>query len=269
MKLLQDPNVDAYRIECAIRYDPGLTANILKLSNSVYFGFQGKIASIRQAVVRLGWKRLYQLVVATSIHGVMEEPVPGYNLPQGELWRHSIGVAVAAEDLIKELKLPPSEEAFTAALLHDVGKLALGSFVAADFGRIEELAAQGMSFEAAERHILGIDHCEVGGRILQIWAFPSSLVNAALWHHEPDSAQPCRFLSDLVHVADVICLMCGLGLGREGLQYKPSDGALTRLGIKAEHLERVGSRAISEVQEVMNALNPDAAVKMTSGKIGD
>ena len=79
----------------------------------------------------------------------MEEPVPGYSLPQGELWRHSIGVAVAAEGLTKELKLPPSDETFTAALLHDIGKLVLGAFVAADFDRIQELAEEGTPFEAA------------------------------------------------------------------------------------------------------------------------
>ncbi len=258
LQLLQDPNMDALRIERAVRYDPGLTANILKLSNSAYFGYQGKIGSVRQAVVRLGWRRLYEVIIATSVHGVMEEPVPGYSLPQGELWRHSIGVAVAAEGLTKELKLPPSDETFTAALLHDIGKLVLGAFVAADFDRIQELAEEGTPFEAAERQILGIDHCEVGGRILQSWSFPPALVNAALWHHEPDSADPSRFFLDLVHVADVICLMIGIGLGREGLQYRPAGGALSRLGIKAVHLERVAARTQAQIEEVLNALNPDA-----------
>jgi len=264
LRLLRNPRMDALRIERAVRYDPGLTANILKLSNSAYFGYRGTIASIRQAVVRLGWNRMYQLIIATSIHGVMEEPVPGYELPRGELWRHSIGVAVAAEALVRELKLPPSEEAFTAALLHDVGKLVLGVFVAADFDAIQDLAAQGMSFEEAERRVLGIDHCEAGGRILQSWFFPPVLVSAARSHHEPDSVEPTSALLDIVHVADMICLMFGMGLGQEGLQYRPAEGALTRLRIESIHLERVGSRVVSEVDEVMNALNPNAVETETS-----
>ena len=125
LSLLENPNTSAIQIEEILRFDPGLTANVLKLTNSAYFGFPSKIGSVSQAVVLMGSKRLVQLVLASCVHSVMEKPVAGYDLPPGELWRHAIAVSVAAEALVKELKIPAADVVFTAALLHDVGKLVL------------------------------------------------------------------------------------------------------------------------------------------------
>ena len=124
--LIDDPAMRVSQIEEILRQDPGLTANVLRLANSAYFGIPSKIGSIRQAVTLLGLKRLIQLVIAACVNAIMDKPVSGYDLPPGELWRHSIAVSVAAEGLVKELKGKAAEEIFTAALLHDVGKLVLG-----------------------------------------------------------------------------------------------------------------------------------------------
>jgi len=254
LDLLNDPDADAAEVEKVMRYDPGLTANILKLANSAWFAAPGTIGSIRQAVVRLGWKKVYQLAIVSSVHAVMEEPVDGYDLTAGELWRHAVGVSVAAEYLAQEIDLRAPEETFTAALLHDVGKLVMSSQVDADFNKIDGLCAAGAPFEEAERKVLGLDHAEAGARILEKWSLPSSLVGAVRWHHEPDRADPPCTLVDLVHVADVLCLVIGIGIGRDGLQYKPSEGAVARLGIKTAHLERVASRTLQGVEELMSAL---------------
>ena len=135
LTLLRDHNSDAASFERAIRYNPVLTANILKMANSAYFGFNGKIGSIRQGVVFLGWKRLHQLLVASSVHAVMEQTVAGYELPKGALWRHSVATAVASEHLMRQPAAPVLEESFTAALLHDVGKLVISDFIVERFTR--------------------------------------------------------------------------------------------------------------------------------------
>lgn len=89
LKLLDNPDTTAAQIEQILRYDPGLTANLLKLTNSVYFGLPCKVGSVGQAIVLLGWKRLLQLVMASCVNAIMSKPVPGYGLSAGELWRHS------------------------------------------------------------------------------------------------------------------------------------------------------------------------------------
>ena len=105
LALVDDPDMSVSQIEAILRHDAGLTANLLKLANSAYFGIPTKIGSVRQAVLILGFKRLIQMVIAACVSAIMDKPVPGYDLPPGELWRHSIAVSVAAEGLVKELKI--------------------------------------------------------------------------------------------------------------------------------------------------------------------
>ena len=97
LKMLKNPESSAAQIEEILKYDPGLTANILKLTNSAYFGIPTKVSSVKQAIILLGWKRLLQLVMTMCMSTVMKKPLPGYDLPHGELWRHSVAVSVAAE----------------------------------------------------------------------------------------------------------------------------------------------------------------------------
>ena len=89
LPLLQDPESNGNQIEDILKYDPGLTANILKLTNSAYFGLPSHVSSVRQAIMLLGWKRLLQLVMTMSMSALMKTSVPGYDLPRGAWWRHS------------------------------------------------------------------------------------------------------------------------------------------------------------------------------------
>lgn len=250
LKLVDDPESTASKIEELLRYDPAITANILKLTNSAYFGLPARIGSVRQAIVLLGWKRLGKLVMTSCVNAILDKPVPGYDLPSGELWRHSIAVSVAAELLAKELGIAADDEVYTAALLHDLGKLVLGNYVKEDLQAIEMAAGEGIPFQVAEREVLGTDHAEIGGRLLKSWSFPDSLVKSVRWHHEPDGAKEPSVIIDLVHVANVLCLMIGIGVGREGLRYEPSPAATKRLGIKTRQLELVASQTLQWANEL-------------------
>lgn len=255
--LMDDPDVNVLEIEAILRQDPGLTANILRLANSAYFGMPSKVGSIKQAVLLLGLKRLVQIVVASCVSAIMDKPVIGYDLPPGELWHHSIGVTVAAEGLIKELKVDAGEEIFTAALLHDIGKLVVGEFIDKHIQEMEAALSQGVSFEKAESMILGTNHAEVGAQILTRWSFPSSIVSAVRWHHNPESAECPDMMLDIIHVANVLCLMIGVGVGRDGLQYKPSEAVVGRLRLEPRHLEKVASQVLQWVNELTSVLDAD------------
>jgi putative nucleotidyltransferase with HDIG domain len=254
LALIDDPDLNMDQIEQALRQDPGLTANLLRLANSAYFGIPSKVGSVRQAVLLLGLKRLIQMVIASCVSALMDRPVPGYDLSPGELWRHSIAVTVAAEGLVKELNINAAEEIFTAALLHDVGKLVLGDFVRDDYKKIEDVLNRGISFERAENMVLGINHAELGAEILRKWSFPKELVNAVRWHHDPPSTGPTDTMMDIVHIANVLCLMIGIGGGRDGLQYQPSEEAVKRLGLDSRQLEKVASQTTQWVEELVEVL---------------
>jgi len=158
LAMLDNPEASVSQIEDIIKYDPGLTANLLKLTNSAYFGIPIKVSSVRQAITLLGWKRLLQLMMTLCMSPLMKKPVPGYDMPRGELWRHSIAVSIAAENIVKALTISDADEIFTAALLHDVGKLVLGGFVNKDLEFIQDMVSKGFSFDVAEHIILGTDH---------------------------------------------------------------------------------------------------------------
>jgi putative nucleotidyltransferase with HDIG domain len=258
LTLLKDESTSNAQIEQILRYEPGLTANILKLTNSAYFGLPSKIGSIRQAILLIGWKKLVQIVLASCVSAIIDKPVQGYELSAGDLWRHCVAVSVASEILVKELKLTVSEEVFTAALLHDVGKMVLGKYVKDDIAVIDGEEMQDLPFEQVERGMFGIDHAEIGANILMRWSFPPAMISAVRWHHEPDDAPEPSPIIDVVHVADVLCLMSGIGVGREGLQYRPSPKACERIGLTAEHLEKVASQTLQWATELAASLQVDS-----------
>jgi putative nucleotidyltransferase with HDIG domain len=255
MPLLQNPDSSASKIEEILKYDPGLTANILKLTNSAYFGLPSRVSSVRQAIMLLGWKRLLQLVMTMCMSALMKKPVPGYDLPRGELWRHSVAVSVAADLLVKSLSISDADEVFTAALLHDIGKLILGDYVQEDLEKIEGMVTKGISFEVAEYVVLGTNHATIGARILQNWSLPQELVNAVSWHHDPESCDHYCLLSDVVHVANIVGRRVGFGKGRDGQALEPSLEVAERLGINQNHIDTLAEQTLQEVGRLAEILN--------------
>lgn len=254
LKLLDDPDASVGQVEQLLKKDPSLTANLLKLTNSAYFGIPSKVGSVRHAIAMLGWKRLSKLVMAACVSAITDRQIPGYDLPPGVLWQHSVAVSVTAEGLMRELKIAESDEIFTAALLHDLGKLILGGFVEKELDEIEKVADRGIPFQMAEQEVLGTDHAEIGALMLESWSFPPSLVSAVRWHHDPDSAPETSSMTDIVHVSNVLCLMIGIGIGVEGLHYEPSVSATKRLGIKPTQLELIASQTLEWAKELADAV---------------
>jgi len=254
LKMLKDSESTAAQIEDVLRYDAGLTANILKLTNSAYFGIPSKVSSVRQAIMMLGWKRVMQLVMTMCMSTVMKKPIPGYDLPQGALWRHSVAVSVAAEAVVKALKIPEAEEVFTAALLHDVGKLVLGGFVKNDLEQIKTMAAKGIAFEVAENMIIGTDHAEIGAKVLKHWNFSSDVIEAVRWHHDPDSPEKVNIQTDIVYLANLLCQSTSTSEEIGGKSVELSPAVIERLGVQLNQFEAISGKIAQWVDELSDAL---------------
>jgi putative nucleotidyltransferase with HDIG domain len=254
LRMLEDPETSVVEIEDALRHDPGLTGNVLKLANSAYFGIPSKVSSVRQGVLLLGLKRLIQLVVASCVSGVMDKPVPGYDLPPGDLWRHSIAVSIAAEALVKDKRNIDAEDIFTPALLHDIGKLILGHFVKEELDDIEKIASKGVPYVVAENMVLGTDHAEVGAQVLTQWSFPRDVIEAVRWHHDPDFPEQGKAPVDIVYLANLLCQTNGHGDGDEGPAYDLSPTVIERLGIDISQFEIIATNVAQWVDELADAL---------------
>lgn len=258
--LLGDPDVDMGALARAIELDPGLTSNLLRLANSPYFGATRSIASVREAVVRLGAGNLKKLLTTVGLAPVANQEIKGYGLPPGMLLRHSITVAVSAEELANQLRLKAPEHTFTAGLLSDIGKIVLGTFLAVDAGPILHLAQEkGLTFERAEEEVLGINHAEVGALLLDFWELPDNIVQVVRWKYDPLGFNGRDLALDLVHVADALAKMSGIGLGVDGLNYRPSDQVAKRLQLTSDLVDRTMAEVLDKVEVVFAGLADDQA----------
>ncbi|MBI5095375.1 MAG: HDOD domain-containing protein [Candidatus Hydrogenedentes bacterium] len=253
VRMLEDPDVEIGSVVRAIEHDPGLTSNVLRMSNSAYFAGPRSIGSVRDAIVRLGLNRVFQLALAASVAPMAGAPLKGYDLSAGDLLDHSIAVALGAEKLAQALGLRPPPYTFTAALLHDLGKVILGTFIEIDAKPIIALAFEHqVSFETAEEQVLGINHAEVGAVILEQWNLPAPVVDVVRWHHQPDQHQGETLALDLIHIADSLATLSGIGAGKDGLNYRPSKESVTRLHITTRVNEEVVSHMLVELEELRN-----------------
>ena len=251
IRLALDPDVSDARIAQAIQYDPSLTTNVLRLANSAYFGFPRSVSTLREAFLRRGTNRVFQLVLTATIGKMAQMQVRGYDLSGGDLWDHLIGTAIGTTKLAEALHLDTPKHTFTAALMHDIGKIVLGTFVEVNAPTVIGFAIKHkVSFELAEQEVLGIDHAEVGACLLEHWNLPEALVKAVRWHHQPEEFSGDPLVVNLVHVADVVCLMTGIGAGIDALSYRPSSNALVQLGLNNNGLESIAYKIINELMEV-------------------
>jgi len=260
---LNDPDVGFEELARVIQVDPGLTANILQLANSAYFGWTRTISSVKEAISRLGTNRVFQMVLCMSVAPLVRKPVRGYDMDAEGLWEHSLAVGICAEQLAQALKLPEARDAFTAGLLHDMGKVVMGTFVELDDQPLKEIMeSDSLSFNEAEMMVMGVDHAEVAGLLLSEWNLPDPVVEAARWHHEPSRAcEENRVLVDLVHIADVLCINVGWGMGSDGLQYKLDEAASRRLGVGNGLAEDVILKTMVGMDEMKDLFKPSTEGK--------
>lgn len=256
ISLASNPDSSVPEVMGAVETDPGLTAETLRIANSAYFAGPRRIGSLKEAGVLLGLNRVMQLVLAAAIFPIGTRPVPGYDLEEGALVDGMLAVAVGTELLARELKKHPPAHAFTAGLLHDIGKLAMGNVVARCRQEIRDCAmVEGISYGEAERFVLGIDRAEAGAAMLEAWNLPDSVVTAVRWHLQPDKVESDTFVVDLVHTARLLALQCGIGLGQDGLQYALSPITAERLGLTTELTDRVSARMVEAFKDIRAQFN--------------
>ncbi|MCD6288719.1 MAG: HDOD domain-containing protein [Candidatus Hydrogenedentes bacterium] len=251
VELMDDPETSISEIAKIIEMDPSLTANVLRLANSAYFGLSGSVGSVRDAIVWLGTKQVTHAIMTSAAASWMHQAIKGYDLSAGELWKHSVAVAITSEQFVSALDIESPCDMFTAALLHDVGKIVLGTFVDVDAKPIMKLAFdEQVPFHVAEQRVLGIDHAEVGAVLLDYWNLPAPIVNVSRWHHEPSHASSNIPAVDIAHMADMLMLMCGVGTGSDGLNYCTSRDVVSRLQVDVGVMEKVACHTLTSLSEL-------------------
>jgi len=250
MKMLENKEVKAKDLAEVIQYDSAITANLLKTCNAAYFGLTRKVSSLDDALVVVGHDILKDIIIASSSARFYKGGAgEGYQLEQGDLWKHSVASAIMAKQLSGHFSEIDSGLAFTAGLLHDIGKRFLSSFVADDFEKLMKMGHRnGSSFLKAEREVLGMDHAELGGLIIEKWEFSEDLIAAVREHHDPDALEKSQ-LTSLVALSNTLVVSLGIGVGADGLSGKMQGEGLKRFGISMVDLDRYSANLIVEMEK--------------------
>ncbi|BAN36100.1 metal dependent phosphohydrolase [Sulfuricella denitrificans skB26] len=222
------PHFETADLAKKLNQDQGLTARVLRVANSPFYGMSSKVGSVQEAVVVLGFHNVRSLVAAAGIISQFPETgLPGFD--RTGFWQHGIGTAACAQVLAKSLGQNQAL-AFTAGLLHDIGKLALDAYFHDDFQlALAHSADEDITLLNAESITLGVDHTQVGHELARRWKFPAVIQLAIRDHHQPE--RESGTLTDLVHVANVLCH--ALDIGNAGYDLIPhlSSSAWSRLGL--------------------------------------
>jgi len=262
ISVINDPTSTVNEIVEVVKYDQAITGQILRICNSAYFGLAREIQSLNEAIRYLGTIRVLQLVMAVHTSALLSRRQPGYELAPGVLWRHSVAVALASAAFAERLSIQKQASvAFTAGLLHDVGKVVLSEHVAADFRRIvDRVTHDRITFLEAENDVLGMTHCEVGARVAVSWQLPDQITRSIALHHGPSRSDANDPVLDAVYLANSVCQMMGIGLGSDGLAYRADATVLERHGLAESDLELIGAQTVLDLRSVEESLSQTADV---------
>lgn len=250
MRETEDPESTATTVARHLAQDQALTARVLRLANSAFYGLPRQVTNAQDAVVVLGMRAVKNLSLIASTYPWLSKPLVGYAMEPMELWRHSFAVGVGAQYIADKTRTCDPDEAFTGGLLHDLGKLALSVWLEDKVGPMLEVSRRGqMPFEDVERKVLGFDHAEVGAFMGESWNLPPQIVKAMKFHHRPHEMTPPSTLVDCVHVADYMSVHLGIGSNIDDLPHELDLGAMERLALTMDDLEGLAEGYAESFQE--------------------
>ncbi|MBN1841799.1 MAG: HDOD domain-containing protein [Deltaproteobacteria bacterium] len=255
LKILDDPGASVGDVISVVQYDQAITANVLKMCNSAYYGLARKVHSLREGLVLLGNMQLKEIILASTVVKFFQPENKGYDLAKGELWKHAVATGIISRVISRRVSESEPPSLFTAALLHDIGKAVLNNFVHRYFVEIIALVDTGdYSFLEAESKTLGINHAELGEKIAKSWDFPEDIVQSIRLHHRPEEASAGDVITPIVYLANVITLSMGIGIGRDGLSYRGKQEVMKRYGLKPKDLQAIIIDFYDEYNKVQDVL---------------
>ena len=239
VELVDNPRTDASTLSRLIASDPALTARMLKLANSAYYGFPRRIGTINLAIVVLGFNTVRDLAVSASLVDRLNMGGPA-GMGMSDFWEHSVSTAIAARMIQRECGHRAVGEAFVAGLLHDIGRLVIARYVSDEHERITQALEDGKNYLwVIEHQVLGMSHAEVGGMLVRRWNLPDSICDAISMHHHPMEMDRPDMLTGIVHVAEHLAHLVSDNPQQEGPLRPPSEEVISLLGLRRNEAGQV------------------------------
>ncbi|MFZ5765563.1 MAG: HDOD domain-containing protein [Thermodesulfobacteriota bacterium] len=207
LRIAHNRECDISKLARTIEQDPNLTASMLKMANSSYFGHMREISSIRDIIVRLGFDAVKLLAITGAAAGILSSPQEAYDLEPRDLWHHSLACAILAALVADHAGVKNTFSVYTAALLHDIGKVVLNRPLLARWKENPVPAVP--SLVALEQALLGTDHARVGQYLLTAWGLPAAITTPVGMHHEHD-ANDTSLATNIVRLANFVVESLGI-----------------------------------------------------------
>jgi len=249
-ELIANSDADAKKIAEIIETDQSIATKVLKVANSSYFGMSGKISSISHASVVLGHEILGEVVTLAGAEGILNGKLAGYGYDSKDLWKHSLAVALGSK-IISNLKNPDLiKEAHMAGLIHDVGKIILDRYILEKKEEIESfMEEEEKTFLDAESQYFGFNHAEIASEVCKKWNFPESINHAIKHHHQPGNSGGNE-LCYILHMADYIAVLSGLGYDSDDILYELEEGTMDHLSITNEDVSGIVPKVTESVNNI-------------------
>jgi putative nucleotidyltransferase with HDIG domain len=238
IELVDNPKTSAASLARLISADQSLTARILKIANSAYYGFSREISTVNMAIIVMGFNAVKDMGLSLSVFNLFQDSRSTGNFDVARFWEHSIACGIASKIIATRLHHSKAAEAFVAGLLHDIGKVILDQYFHKDFETIMARVAEGtIDFEEAEMAVVGTHHGEIGGWLAEKWRLPEVIVECIRFHHSPALALHEKSLAAIVNFADYLCHECNLGASGRINPHPPTDeiqGLLRTAGLDVD-----------------------------------
>jgi len=251
IQVVQDPRSTANDLHKIVCNDPALSARVLRVVNSAFYGLPGQIGSIDRAIMLLGLNAVKNIAIAASLAKMFKSIAPCDDLTGKDLWTHSVAVGAANKMITIAMGLALPDEAFLAGLIHDIGLVVELQAENSSILEIVQRTKAGISFTQAEEAVLGADHQEIGQILTQRWKFPRSFQYVTGFHHRPQElAQENRLLAVVTHISDVICSQKELGVSITVTVPEPDPELVQETGLPVEKIEEISENLEEELETV-------------------
>jgi len=250
-EMVNDPRASARDLARIITDDQVLTARLLKLVNSSFYGFPQRVSTVTGAIVLIGFDAIRNLLLTTSVFDLFPSRTSRDRRHQESLWDHSLGCAIGAKAIGEVLRYEKLEELFVAGLLHDIGKIVAMTLLPEAFARITRRALQDrLMISTAEAEILGCTHADIGRLLAQRWNLPAKLMSLIEHHHDPAAAGAWAVEASIVHVADILTRALGLGSGGDETVPSLDRSAWELLKLKTGSLDTIMATMLDEFDDI-------------------
>ncbi len=250
MEIVVDESSSAQDLGREIAHDQSLTAKVLKIVNSAFYGFYRRISSVSEAVVILGYNEVRSIAMTVSVFDLFGHSRGAGRFDRVKLWEHAIASGTMA-DIIRQHCCRFEQSAFVAGLLHDVGKVVLDQYFAPEWNRaLVQAEEDGRPLVAVEQDRLGITHAEIGYLLSERWNLPPPIGQAILTHHQEPNLATSAPLEGLTYIANAFVKERGIGFGGDDVVWPVSDEARQVVGLEDGHLPKINTALMKRMSSI-------------------